>query len=162
MKYALNRIPEICFVDRHRRTRILSRRCSLHVSLPSYDTECGGFKPKSTHLHYMKGSNPGPKSEGNTKLEIITTYNRAIIVEFEKQTLRDLGIKQITSWKFSYGPIVLKPVVEIFADLENTRDTTWSLSYSKRDYSYSVHEALRRFFCLQGHVSSRVSIYRSS
>ena len=153
----LSHIPEICFIDDHHRSRILSSRCSLHISFAPDDAEVITLKPERTHLHYLEP----PKNTDSQKLEVVSSYNRAIVVEFEKRELRDLGIQQIGSQKYNFGPTVLKPVVKAFKETESTRDTMWSLLRSKGYHSHSVHEALRRFFCLRGAVPSKVSILLS-
>lgn len=150
----MEHIPDIRLIDKHRRSRLLSRGYSLHVSLPPDCSTKSSKKVKRTHLHLMLGS------KGQTKTEIIPSYNRAIVVEFETRKLRDLGVHQISSTKFSFGSTIFKPKVIVFCDTEYTRNTMWCLSRPESAHSHSVHEALRRFFCLQGHVPFEVGTFR--
>ena len=134
---------------------MLSKQCSLHISLELEGAEAIALKPERTHLHCVQGFQNG---DGQQKLEVAPSYSRAVIIEFANRKLRDLGLKQIGSQKFNFGPTVLKPVTKIFEDTKDTCDTKWSLCRSETDQPHAVHEALRRFFCLNGAVSSEVSV----
>ena len=155
MKYAINNIPKLCYIDNDQRSRVLSRGCALHVFLGS---ENGLIlsKPNQTHFHYPKGSIPTKELMGQSKLVAITSYNRGIIVEFENGELCDQGLRQLSSQKFSYGTSILRPTVEKLRDTAASRDTVWSVQRSKDDHSHSVHEVLRRFFCMEGAVKAKV------
>ena len=157
MHYAMSHIPKICFIDNEHRSRIRSRPFSLHVSLDS-DSDVSLSKPERTHFHYVRPLVLNAVLEGTTRLALLPSYNRAIVVEFESRELRALGCHQISSQKFGYGQSILKPNVEEFKDTANSRGTMYSFLRSKDDHPHSIHEALRRFFCLEGMVHSKVGI----
>lgn len=95
-------------------------------------------------------------------MEIVASFNGAIMVEFESIELQDLGIIQIASTKFCFGSTIFKLTISLFAGSKDTRDTVWSLYRSESHHVHSVHEALRRFFCLQGQVPFKVTLPKSN
>ena len=146
MAFAINHLPEISPVSDYRRRVLLTDQLSLHVSLPE---ELNGFKPEITHLHFNSPTIGGQRAtNGSRKMDLILSYSRAIILECGDKQQLSLGEDHIGSKKFSYQK-VLRPKVEVFADTPSTKNTKWSLVWSKHD---QWHEALRRFFCLQGPV----------
>ncbi len=150
-------VPEINFMSARRRVRVLARRSSIHVSLPFDEKDNTPSKPNRTHLHCSDSSQGLVNISVEQILRIIPSYDRAIVVEFESPQHRDFGMEQIRSQKYCFGGVkVVNLKVKLFEDDRTTCNTMWSVYRSKKDHSYSVHEALRRFFCMGGAVPSRV------
>ena len=155
-KESLKDMPEIRFMDGRRRAGIMARSSSFHISLPPDDSGFVSSRVDKTHLHSVGKHDHFTLI--NQKLRVIAAYSRAVVVEFENRSQRDAAIHLFKNQKYSFGPRVLFPDIQPFEQNKTTEGTAWCVYRAQKYSNASVHEALRRFFCLEGLVRASVRI----
>lgn len=141
-------IPRIRLINEKQRYTLCSAGRSIHLSLPRSQSQ--QVYPSSTHAHLVEDR--CSVDETKCKLNLITTYDQAIIIEFSTSAERNHARSLSAASGLRFGDLSA-PQVDIVRGIPSQAKTFWTIFFSGSTSRQSLGEALRHFFCIEGYVS---------
>ena len=151
-------VPQVQYMSPNYRIKLISSGKAIHISMPSRVKDA--TNTRSTHVHILNHDN-GPDL---IQVEIIPSYSPSVTLAYGDKNIYQRSLVRLRNAKWCLGgKDILSLAIGRFSEDSHSADTIYSFTPGLLDSqsSYTIHEAVRRFFCNRGYVPA-TDIHKSS